>query len=94
MLKVLLFLFLLGAGPALAQSRPTVGKPNPRLRSLGRTTPRPANNKATFRRERHPSGLDLRVHDQANFRTAKANRNYTTGKRGRNRAVRALAKNR
>ncbi len=88
MFKLVLFLTMLLAGPVLAQNQKPVGKPNPRHRALKTTQAKRTNNKATFRQERHPLNLDLHVHDENKFFTAKGNRYYTSGKPGKNRASR------
>ena len=90
--KLLLLLTLLLAGPVMAQDNKPVGKPNLRHRALKTTQAKRTNNKATFLQERHPLNLDLHVHNENKFFTAKGNRHYTTGKPGKNRAVRTPAR--
>ena len=94
MFKLLLFLFLLGvsAGPALAQSSSKAADPDARLKVGNKGTKHLANNKATFHKEHHRTGLDLHIHDPTQFHTAQANRKYTYGKPGRNRKAKQAKK--
>ena len=85
MAKLLLFaLSLLLAGPVFAQAGSKAADPDARLKGLPKK--KHAASKATFRSGSHRgAGLDLHAHDPAKFKTAKANRNFTYGKPGRNR---------
>ena len=75
----LLLLLAIAAGPANAQSRPKYKVK--RVFSHTSESSQGKNSKARFRKEnRGATVIDFHPHDQATFKTAKANHHYKFGK--------------